>query len=166
MPAHEGHGVKPGIGMVPGVKADLQDAFVHLVQQRSSSGSKSMKPAAWAWMPTVRPYPRPPASRHGRDPVAEGGPFGGVHLFGLLPARRRRPAGRDGIDQHQMPRAMRHQRLAGADRGVHHLVPLRRVVERAEHHAADQRQPFSRQRFAQDGGSSGMKPIGPSSIPL
>jgi Ni,Fe-hydrogenase III large subunit len=48
MALHEGHRIEAGIGVVAGVEADLQDALVDLIQKRSSSGSKSMKPPAWA----------------------------------------------------------------------------------------------------------------------
>ena len=72
------------------------------------------------------------------DATDEARPFGLAHLFGLIGTPcRRRAAGRDRVDQHEMARAMRAQRAAGADRGVSHLIPFRGIVEGAEYDAAD-----------------------------
>jgi hypothetical protein len=74
----------------------------------------------------------------------------GVHLLGLGGAARGGgAAGRDRVDQHEMLRAMGDQRLAGAHRAVHHVVPGRRVVEGAEDDAANELEPVFGQRVGQ-----------------
>ena len=81
-----------------------------------------------------------PQLGHGADAVAEGFPFGRIHLLGFRSAASGRgTAGRDGIDQHQVLGPMRHQRLAGARGTIPHVIPFGGIVKRAKDHAADQR---------------------------
>jgi hypothetical protein len=60
-----------------------------------------------------------------------------------------------------MLRAMGRQRLAGAHRAVHHVIPLARIVEGAEHHAADQLQPVLVKRLGEDRRVFGHEADGP-----
>jgi hypothetical protein len=53
------------------------------------------------------------------------------------------------------------QRLAGAHRAVHHVVPLVGIVEGAEHHAADQLQPVLVKRLGEDRWVFGHEAHGP-----
>ncbi len=145
MAPHEGHRIEARIGMVAGVEADLQDALVDLVQQTlqfrlevDEAGGVGMDADGQAILLGPQLCDR-------CDTVAKGRPFGRVHLFGGVGAARgRRAAGRDAVDQHQMLRAMRRQRLAGADGGIPDLIPFGGIVKRAEDHAADQLQPVGR----------------------
>ena len=138
VPLHERNRIEARIGVVAGVKADFQDVSSTSSKRRSNSGSKSMKPAACAWMPTVRPYSSAPifaiVAMRSRKAVHSRL----VHLLGLVCA----PSGwgaarRDAVDQHEMLCAMCDQRFAGAHGRIHHVVPFRRIVERAENDAAD-----------------------------
>ena len=153
MARHEGDRVEAGVGMVPGVEADLQDVLVHLVQEPlqlrlevDEAGGMGVDADGQAVV--FRAH-----AGHGRDPVAKRGPFRCVHLLRVA----RAPGGggaarRDGIDQHKIPRAMGGQRLAGPHRPVHHVVPLRGIVERAEDHPADQFQAVLGERVAEHRG--------------
>ena len=87
MAAHKGHGVKARIGMVPGVKADFQDLFVHLIQQPLKFRLKVDEACGMGVDADGKAVFLGPELGDLRDAVAEGGPFGAVHLFGI-----RRPA--------------------------------------------------------------------------
>ena len=56
---------------------------------------------------------------------------------------------------------MRGKRLAGPHRAVHHVVPLARIVEGAEHHAADEVKPVPGQRLAKERRVLGHEADGP-----
>ena len=160
MAAHKGDRVKPGIGMVAGVKADLQKIRVDLAQEPLQFRLEIHETRRMG----MDPHGQPVIGAHLGDlakPLHKGGPFGWAHLLGLSRAsRRRRAPGRDAVDQHQMLGAVADKCPAGPLGGILQLVPGVWVVEGAKHHAADQRHPVLRKPVAQDRRVFGHEPDG------
>ena len=149
MPPHEGNRIETGVRVVPRVEADFQQGLIRLGQKPLQFRLKVDEPRR-VGMNAHRQPMIDAQLRHGANAVGEGFPFGRVHLLGLgRPASGRGTAGRNGIDQHQMLRAVCHQRLAGAGGAVPDIVPLGRIMEGAEDDAADQRQVILGQAIGQ-----------------
>lgn len=125
--------------MVAGIETDLENLIINLIQQPLELRFEVDETAcvgvdAYRQSVFFHTY-----TSHGRQPVAEGRPFRPFHLFGLAgPPSSWCAAGRDGIDQNQMLRAVRNKRLAGALRSVQHILPSLWIVKRAEQDTANQ----------------------------
>mmetsp|Transcript_7399 Transcript_7399/g.12465 ORF Transcript_7399/g.12465 Transcript_7399/m.12465 type:complete len:317 (-) Transcript_7399:1155-2105(-) len=156
VPIHERHRVKACIAVMAGVETDFQNLFIHLVQQAFQFRLKVHEARRMGMDAHGQAVFFGPHFGNGCNAVAVRRPLCLVHLLRLVRAARcRGAAGRNAVDQHQMLRPVRRQRFAGAQAGIHHVIPHGRIVKGAKHDTSNDFQITLGQRRGKDRGVFG-----------